>query len=612
MQALFPFVFPIDRSMAFRVGHFHVVLELWAMTKFRTLLFLALLFCGLPWAAQAQSEELAREIKYMSGLLRTEPPERTLARADSLLASSKAKGDPRWRMELTRHRGHALRLMRRFDEALQAQIDSYTLADSIDDRVGLMEAILAQATIHMDLDDLERANQKIAEAQRLHDEQPGPGALKLALVRGAWCDYRQMGDSALYWARYALPLAQAARDSFVMADLHFNLGITSSAMGDLPDGEAQFKRALAVLPASGYPHLEARVNESLAYLYLEQGRYTQVPALLARAESIARAHGASEIITNVWGDRIDLHLATGDTAAAVELMRRLFDLKDSLAMGERTKLMAEAEARFGVTRMEKELALTKAEAEANALRAQRSRIAWGALAIISALAIFLVISFRRQYKLKQQAAVMLERDKERLLEENELLHQENLMARFETLKSQIDPHFLFNAMNTLYTLVETEPGKAREFIASFSALYRKVLTSRERTIVPISEELELVRHYLFLQRMRFGESLKVNVDVPARAMKGYLPPFTLQMLLENAIKHNVISAAKPLHITLSVEGDQLLVRNDLRPRGTSEAGTGTGLENIRRRYTMLGAPEPSFTMSDTQYTAIIPILSQEP
>lgn len=186
------------------------------------------------------------------------------------------------------------------------------------------------------------------------------------------------------------------------------------------------------------------------------------------------------------------------------------------------------------------------------------------------------------------------------------------MARFETLKSQIDPHFLFNAMNTLYTLVETEPAKAREFIASFSALYRKVLSSRERTIVPISEELDLVRHYLFLQRMRFGESLAVSLDVPARALKGYLPPFTLQMLLENAIKHNAISAAKPLCIHVGVDGDRLVVRNDLRPRGTSEAGTGTGLENIRRRYAMLGAPEPVFTVSDTHYSASVPILSQEP
>jgi LytS/YehU family sensor histidine kinase len=127
----------------------------------------------------------------------------------------------------------------------------------------------------------------------------------------------------------------------------------------------------------------------------------------------------------------------------------------------------------------------------------------------------------------------------------------------------------------------------------------------------VAEELELVHHYLFLQRIRFGESLHVTVDVPSRALTGYLPPFTLQMLLENAIKHNVISAAHPLHITITVEGDRLIVRNDLRPRGSKEAGTGTGLENIRRRYLMLGAPEPSFTVSDPFYIASVPILSPE-
>jgi LytS/YehU family sensor histidine kinase len=148
-------------------------------------------------------------------------------------------------------------------------------------------------------------------------------------------------------------------------------------------------------------------------------------------------------------------------------------------------------------------------------------------------------------------------------------------------------------------------------VSSFSALYRKVLGSRERTIVPVQEELELVHHYLFLQRIRFGESLRVKVEVPAHALNGYLPPFTLQMLLENAIKHNVISAAHPLHITITVEGDHLIVRNDLLPRATKEAGTGTGLENIRRRYIMLGAAEPTFTVAGPYYTASVPILSPE-
>jgi len=582
------------------------------MTFLRTLPILAMMLWSALGIAQERPKELAREIKYMSGLLRAHPPERALQHVDSLFRVPAIASDAHWRMELVHYRGHALRLLGRFDEAMAAQVRSYELADSLNDHAGRVDALLSMAAIHMDLDDLDRSEPILQEALRLNDKQQVGRSYRLPLVMAALSDYKGQGDSALYWCRTGLPLAEAAKDSFVMADLHFNMGVTYGAMGRQEESEASFHNALKVVPAGGYPHLEGRVNESLAYLYFELGRFSEIPARLEEAEQIARTHGAGDLLATVLGSRVEYYLAMKDSARALLTANALMTVKDSLTGIFRERAVAEAQARFGLSRMEKELELTKAEAEVNALRAQRSRIAWGALVIITALAVFLVISFRRQYKLKQQAAVMLERDKERLQEENEMLHQENLMARFETLKSQIDPHFLFNAMNTLYTLVETEPVKAREFVASFSALYRKVLTSRERTIVPISEELELVRHYLFLQRMRFGESLRVNVDVPARAMIGYLPPFTLQMLLENAIKHNVISAAKPLNITLTVEGDQLLVRNDLRPRGTSEAGTGTGLENIRRRYTMLGAPEPSFTMSDTQYTAVIPILSQEP
>lgn len=612
MFPLFPSMTAMFRSMQARAGNSRPVLELWGVTMYRALTALLLLLWWHNGLAQDRPSALEQEKKYMSGMLRSLPPERTLQRVDSLYALPTIAADPVWRMELVHYRGHALRLLGRYDEAMAAQVRAYDLADSLGLHAGKVDALLSMAAIHMDLDDLDRAEPILREALRLNDDQQIGRSYRLPLVMAALSDYRGQGDSALYWCRTGLPLAEAAKDSFVIADLHFNMGVTYGALGRQRESEAAFFKALAAAPAGGYSHLEGRVNESLAYLYFEQGRLDEVPERLDEAERIARTHGAGDLLATVLGSRVEYYLAIKDSARALLTANELMTVKDSLTGVFRARAMAEAQARFGLSRMEKELQLTRAEAEVNALRAQRSRIAWGALVIISLLAVVLVVLFRKQYKLKQQAAIALERDKERLLEENELLHQENLMARFETLKSQIDPHFLFNAMNTLYTLVETEPVKAREFIASFSALYRKVLTSRERTIVPISEELELVRHYLFLQRMRFGESLKVNVDVPARAMKGYLPPFTLQMLLENAIKHNVISAAKPLHIYLTVEADQLLVRNDLRPRGTSEAGTGTGLENIRRRYTMLGAPEPSFTMSDAHYTATIPILSQEP
>jgi tetratricopeptide (TPR) repeat protein len=561
--------------------------------------------------AQELPETVAKEIQVLATLLRSQPPEVAMHRIDSLLALPATTQDPRLPIALYNFRGHALRLLGRQDEALAAQVRSYELADQLNDHRGQAEAQIAIAIIHMDRDELDKARRELLTVYKLSETRPVERGYRVPLILGAIANKAGQLDSALYWYGKALPQVEAAHDSMTICDIRFNIGLAHGKKMDQRASESYLLGAIAAIPSNGYPQMEARAYEALSALYMKEKRWNEVPKLLDKAHQLSIIHGAGDLLENILSNRIRYFQGIGDTAAALEVSQQLVAVKDSLATIVRERTLAEVQASFDVTRMEKELALTRSEAEVNKLRAQRSWIAWGALAVIGALAVVLVILFRRQYLMKEQAAAALESDKERLLEENELLHQENLMARFETLKSQIDPHFLFNAMNTLYTLVETEPKKAREFVSSFSALYRKVLTSRERTIVPVQEELELVHHYLFLQRIRFGESLQVKVEVPAHALNGYLPPFTLQMLLENAIKHNVISAAHPLHITITVEGDHLIVRNDLMPRGTKEAGTGTGLENIRRRYIMLGAQEPTFTVADPYYTASVPILSQE-
>lgn len=561
--------------------------------------------------AQQPSDAVKQETQLLGAMLRSQPPEVTMQRIDSLLAIPAAEQDPLLRMWIYNYKGHAFRLLGKHDEAMSAQVQAYELADSLNDIQGKVESQIAIGIIHMDLKEIEAARRELLKVYDLTEAFPVAKDYRVPLILGAIALKSGNKESALTWYEKALPLAEASGDSLTICDVRFNLGVAYLQKPDPQKSERYLLSALASIPHDGYGQLEARAREALASLYVEQERLDEVPPLLDRAHELSIAISAGDALQNVLTTRIRYLLARGDTAAALQVSQRLIEVKDSLSTVYHEETLAEVQASFNVARMEKELELTKAEAEVNKLRAQRSWIAWGALAVIGVLAIVLIVLSRRQYLLKKQAAVVLEQDKERLLEENEFLHQENLMARFETLKSQIDPHFLFNAMNTLYTLVETEPKKAREFVASFSALYRKVLTSRERTIVPVQEELELVHHYLFLQRIRFGDSLRVTVDVPAHALKGYLPPFTLQMLLENAIKHNVISAAHPLHITITVEGDHLVVRNDLLPRGTKDASTGTGLENIKRRYIMLGADEPAFTVNDPYYTASVPILSQE-
>lgn len=567
---------------------------------------------SLLTTAQGQNTALREQSRELSVMLRTQPPDMTLRTVDSILSDPIHGIEPAWRMEMAGYRGHALRLLGRLDEAMEEQIRSYQLADSLMDREGVVNAMLALSNIYMDLNDVERAGRELRKAFAMNEERTIDRPYRIPLVLSAWCDFREMPDSSLYWGEMALPMAEAARDSFVMADILFNRGLSLGATGRSEECERSLQRALQVVPTGGYPHLEARVREMLAFLYLEQGRLEEIPPQLDRAEHLAIAYGGGELLTIVIGDRIEYHLARKDSASALRQVDRLMAVKDSLSGTLRAKALAASQARFGVSRLEKELSLTRAASEVDRLRAQRAWLAWGAVAFIVVMAAGLVRSFRRQTQLKQKAAHLLSREKERLMEENELLHQENLMARFETLKSQIDPHFLFNAMNTLYALVETEPAKAREFIASFSALYRQVLGSRERTIVPVREELDLVRHYLFLQRIRFGDALVVDVDVPVAQLGAFLPPFTLQMLLENAIKHNAVSAGRPLRITVEVEGRHLVVRNDLRPRGgaSPSTGTGTGLENIRRRYAMLGAEEPTFRIEGDRYEARVPLLNE--
>lgn len=570
------------------------------------------LLLGAPSMAQERPAALRAEIRTITDLIRAEHPGMALRRVDSLLATEQVRQDGIRHFHMLAMRGHALRQLGRSDDALVAYIASHGLADSLHDPRGMVDALLAITAVHLDLNDHDRAGRELHSALALSERHHTPHAERIFLVLGARASMMERNDSALHWYGRAMHLAEAARDSFLMADLHYNMGVAYDQLERPDSAEIHLAAGLSAIPRAGYALLEGTTRETLGHLQVRRGRYAEATALLDSAEAIAHTLSHGELLTAVLEDRVELYEATGDRDHAIATLKRLIDVKDSLAQAVRDEEIATAQTRFGMDRLEKELELTRAEAELGALRAQRARMAWGALGIIGALAMVLVIMFHRQARLKQQAAHALERDKERLMEENEMLHQENLMARFETLKSQVDPHFLFNAMNTLYTLVETEPDKAREFIASFSALYRQVLHSRERTIVPVQEELQLAQHYVFLQRIRFGQSLVVDIDMPTTALGGYLPPFTLQMLLENAIKHNVISAARPLHITVTVAQDRLMVRNDLRPRGGMSAGTGTGLENIRRRYAMLGASAPEFSLSELHYTAIVPILTERP
>ncbi|MBT1695775.1 histidine kinase [Fulvivirgaceae bacterium PWU4] len=191
----------------------------------------------------------------------------------------------------------------------------------------------------------------------------------------------------------------------------------------------------------------------------------------------------------------------------------------------------------------------------------------------------------------------------------EKLQKENIMAKYESLKNQVNPHFLFNSLNALTNLVYEDQDKAVKFIKQLSEVYRYVLDTREKEVVPLEEELRFLRAYLFLQQIRFGNKLVVEIDIQNDS-EIRIAPLALQMLLENAIKHNVVSEDDPLLIRVYTNSHYIIVENNIQKKAMlGEPSLGVGLENIRKRYEFLSTTRVEVNEDQSRFQVKLPVLT---
>jgi hypothetical protein len=210
-----------------------------------------------------------------------------------------------------------------------------------------------------------------------------------------------------------------------------------------------------------------------------------------------------------------------------------------------------------------------------------------------------------------EAGYYFERWKKQALE-TEAFKNRQLRAELDVLRSQLSPHFLFNSLNTLLALIPENPEKAIRFTEKLSSVYRYTLTYGERDVVRLRTELEFLEAYFYLLKMRFEQGLHLDVDLTESIKDSYIAPLTLQMLVENAVKHNIVSAHKPLHIRIySENGATILVRNNHSPRQTTTEGTRLGLANICKRYLHLSNEPVDVIRSAEHFTVALPLLSIE-
>lgn len=190
-----------------------------------------------------------------------------------------------------------------------------------------------------------------------------------------------------------------------------------------------------------------------------------------------------------------------------------------------------------------------------------------------------------------------------------LLEKDNIEAKYETLKSQINPHFLFNSLNSL-TLIVDDNDEATDYIQNLSEFLRYVLKSRDRELVMVRDEIQVLHKYFSLQKSRFRDNLIIQQELDEKFYHYSLPPLVLQMLVENAIKHNVISKQKPLSIKLSASNGYIYVENNLQKK-TSENSTKQGLRNISDRFAFFTNKEVLIEEKHDKFVVKVPLLTVE-
>ena len=227
-------------------------------------------------------------------------------------------------------------------------------------------------------------------------------------------------------------------------------------------------------------------------------------------------------------------------------------------------------------------------------------IVWNSTLIILIAVVFITHVYETVFLVKETESEMIK---------NEQLERTKAEAELEALKNQIDPHFIFNSLNTLSHLIEEKPEKAKLFNDNLADVYRYILQNKVKRLVLLKDEIFFLQNYFSLLKIRFEKAVEMQVNIDEKEMDHYLvPPISLQILAENAFKHNEFSDAAPLVINITMSHDQLIIHNLVRKKLLRKPSSKTGLQNLQERYKLTTGKEILIKEEEKDFTVILPVL----
>lgn len=343
-------------------------------------------------------------------------------------------------------------------------------------------------------------------------------------------------------------------------------------------------------------------------LAMKENNPRQAIGYFLKAEKTADENNIKRMLSELYENLAAAYQQTGDLKQALAYKEKLIAMMDRTFDEKITRQMNEMQVKYEADKKDKQIETLNKDRQISRARVEKRNLLIAVLACV----VIAGIMVSRNIVLKQRVRNKhLSAEKALIENDNMKLQKENVEARYEVLKSKTNPHFLFNSLSTLASVLGENPLLAMEFIERFSELYRSILRTESLSLVALKEEMKTVENYLYLQKVRFEDNLVLDIQTNPALNFYKVPPFSVQMVVENAIKHNVLSDSRKLVIRIRTENDSLVVENNLQKRYSEVASTGIGQENIKDRYKLITKRTPVFIKSESTYLVRLPLLKED-
>ncbi len=500
------------------------------------------------------------------------------------LTAMQEAGDKKGVAAICNNIGLVYRKMGNNPKALEYYQKDLKIQEELRDEGGIANAYNNLGTIYNDEGNFAKALEYYTKGMKQHEAAGDKFGMAVSYNNvGTVYNEQEQYATALEYYRKSLALRQELNDRQGIATVYGNIGLIYKDEGLYDKALEYYRKSLSI-----QEKLEEKpglVNSyyNMGVLYQKQKAYAKAIQWCKKSLTLSRQISALRPERNACNCLYEVYRSTGQSNFALAYHEQYFALSDSLQKEETNVRLEQMEFARQVMAdslgMEEEK-LKMEMAHQNEVRRKNRTLnillVSGLVVLALALGFFSrMLYFRKYSQMFQNIAEQLEK--------------QQLLNEIALLKTQVNPHFLFNSLSILASLVRVNPDLSEQFIDQLSRSYRYILEQKEQSLVTLRTELEFIRSYSFLLKIRFENKFDLRIDLPEKILDQYkIAPLTLQLLIENAVKHNRMSLREPLVVEVSIENNQtLVVKNRLQPRNTASVSTGLGLQNIINRYALL-------------------------